>query len=162
MLPSQDSQDLQPLFEWEALDAVPHVRGERWYACGAIVVIVASAWGLITGSLLTALLFLLIGAIYFLLRNRPPQLIRIRLTEVGISVRDEVLPWSQFRDFWFLIGREYCELHLGSAVRFSSDRKFLISLTYIPKARGVLLAYLPERAGQRERMFDAITRILKL
>lgn len=161
-MPTPNVLNLPSIFEWDSLDAPPHVRGSRWYACGAVLVLAGSAWGLLTGSLLTAILFLLIGALYFLIRNRPPEVRRIRLTELGIVIREEVLPWSQFRDFWFLIGSEYSELHLGSASQFSADRKLLIGLADIPRAREVLLAYLPERAGQGERVTDGIARLLKL
>ncbi len=149
-------------FEWKTIDAHPHVRGARWYAIGGIVVLGGSAYGLVTGSFSTALVFLLIGALYFLLRNRPPREITVRLTSLGMEIAEEVIPWSEIREFWFLIGHEYCELHITPTARLQADRTILLRQEEVPDARAVLLTYLPERPGQQERPVDLIAKIFKL
>ncbi len=158
------------LLEWQTLNAHPHVRGYRWYLVGGICILLFAVYGILDGSWVTALLALLLGGMYFLLRNEKPKTITVQITGIGMRVDGKLTPWNQLKDFWILVSPEFCELHCSSQGIFQSEIGVFIrdAVTPISAApdpgaiREMLLQYLPERAGMGERMLDSFARILKL
>ena len=159
-MPNQDPSPV--IIEWQSPDTITRKRGAQWYLAGGILVLMFAAYGLIQGSWTTTVLALLIGGIYFLMRNAKPRIQNVRVTGMGISIENGFYPWNTLQDFWILIGPEHQELHL---VRQGTlGREVVIYLQSIDPSlvRETLLKFLPERSGMEERILDTIARILKL
>ena len=157
------------LLEWQTLDSHPHERSSRWYLTGGIFVIAFAAYGIFDGSWTTALLALLIGGIYFLLRNAKPRIINIKITGLGIQVGSEFTPWNMCRDFWVLVPTSSNknesstpELHISPQKTFQREIVAFIQDIDPAFVREALLQFLPERAGMEERFLDSIAKLLKL
>ena len=158
------------LLEWQALDVHPHKRSSRWYMLGGIFILMFAAYGLWEGSWLMALVAILIGGMYFLMRNTAPRKITIRITAIGVQVEENVTPWNQLKDFWILLGPDYSELHFAPQGMAQRELKVFIRdpQTTAENApdpgmiRETLLQFLPERPGMQERFLDSLARILKL
>lgn len=165
-----DSTPSQVLLEWWALNAHPHKRSPRWYAIGGVIVLMAAAYGLFEGSWILTILVLLMGGIYFLLRNQNPKKIVIRITGIGIQIEERILNWNQLKDFWILLGPDFSELHLTTQGVLQGETTILIKDSETPTdtamdpgiVRELLLKFIPERAGMQERFLDTIARLLKL
>ena len=159
-MPNQDPSTV--ILEWQSPDTITRKRGSKWYLIGGVFVLMFAAYGLVQGSWTTTVLALLIGGIYFLMRNTKPRILNIRITGMGISIEGELHQWNTLRDFWILIGQDHQELHL---VRQGAlGRELIIYLQSIDPSlvRETLLGFLPERSGMEERFFETIARILKL
>ena len=91
------------LLEWQALDTHPHKRSSRWYMLGGIFILMFAVYGLWEGSWLMALVAILIGGMYFLMRNTAPRKITIRITAIGVQVEENVTTWNQLKDFWIFL-----------------------------------------------------------
>ena len=161
----------QVILKWSTLDAQAHERSASWYFAGTIFIIGFAAYGLFTASWTTTILAILIGGIYFMLRNAKPRRIDVQITGMGVRVEDKFVPWNMCRDFWILIPttksgdtpeKEKPELHI-SPQRFP-QREISVFIDEIDPAevREVLLQFLPERAGMQERFLDIVARLLKL
>ena len=165
-----DSAPSQVLLEWHALNAHPHKRSARWYAIGGVIVLMAAAYGLFEGSWILTILVLLMGGMYFLLRNQKPKKMVIRIVGIGIQIEERILNWSQLKDFWILLGPDFSELHLmtqgvlrGEITVFIKDSETPAEEAAGPGiVRELLLKFLPERSGMQERFLDTIARLLKL
>ncbi|HLD08393.1 MAG TPA: hypothetical protein VJB60_04995 [Candidatus Peribacterales bacterium] len=155
---------------WQTLERYPYKRSTKWYAVGGVFILMFAAYGLFDGSWLTALLALLLGGTYFLLRNVHPKKITIRLTAIGIEIEDRTHLWSDFKEFWILLGKDFTELHFASQSAFRGEVVVLIRDPETPVTespdpgivRQILLSYLPERAGMQERFLDTVARLLRL
>jgi hypothetical protein len=150
------------LLEWQSLDSHPHERSSRWYMTGGICVLAFAAYGLFDGSWSTALLALLIGGIYFLLRNSKPNVLTIRITQMGIHRGNDFLQWSMLSDFWILVGETSTELHIIQRKMLEPEVVIFINDINPADVRETLLQFLPERAGMQERPLDTLGKILKL
>lgn len=155
--------NIPSILEWQTLDSPPHDRSDRWYLWGAVGVLIGCAYGLLTGSFATALVFLLIGAIYFLLRRHAPRTITVRITGVGLVIDEELLPWNMVREFWILVGPTWSQLKLSPQQTLGYERTVLIPGTIdIGAVRQSLLDFIPERTGQGERAIDMLSNYFKL
>lgn len=160
----------QVFLEWQTLNAHPHERSARWYAIGGVFILMFAAYGLFEGSWLTTLVALLIGGIYFLLRNAKPKKITVRITGIGMQVEEKVTPWNQIKDFWILLEPLFAELHLAPSGAFQPEITVFIrdpetKASDAPDpglVRETILRFLPERSGMQERSLDSIARLLKL
>jgi hypothetical protein len=150
------------LLEWQSTDSLEHNRGPRWYLAGGVIVLMFAAYGLFQGSWTTALLAVLIGGMYFLLRNEKPQSFRVRISGLGIAAGQDFLPWNTLRDFWILVGRDHQELHLVRQSMIGKETVLYIHNIDPALVRSTLLQFLPERSGMEERALDTVARILKL
>ena len=164
-----DSPPSQVLLEWQTLDSHPHERSSRWYLIGGILIIAFAAYGIFDGSWTTALLAILIGGIYFLMRNAKPRVINIRITGLGVQAGSVFTPWNMCRDFWILVpppsGRSANntpELHISPQKMLQREIVAFINDIDPALVRETLLQFLPERAGMEERFLDSLARLLKL
>lgn len=172
-----DSPPSEVLLSWRTLDSVPHVRSARWYTIGGICVLAFAAYGLWDGSWTTAILALLIGGMYFLMRSSAPREIDVQITGIGIVIDGTLTPWNLCKDFWILVPQAKGQIseneHQGSELHIApqklSGNELVILLPTDKKSgldpavvRETLLMFLPERAGMEERVLDAFAKILKL
>ncbi|HLC75945.1 MAG TPA: hypothetical protein VJB82_02395 [Candidatus Peribacterales bacterium] len=160
----------QVILSWQTLSAPPVERSKNWYAIGSVLVLMFAAYGLFQGSWLTALVAILMGGVYFLMRNEKPKMITVRITGIGMQIEEKIIPWNAIKDFWILLGRNYVELHLspqgmvqGETVVYIRDPQTAANDAIDPgNVRTALLQFLPERSGMQERFLDGIARLLKL
>lgn len=159
----QNTNNTSPvLLEWSSPDSLHRERGRTWYLIGGVIVLMFAAYGLFQGSWTTSILALLIGGMYFYIRNEKPRMMNIRVTGMGITIAGTLFQWSNLKDFWILVGPDHQELHL---VRQETlGREIVVYLHNIDPAivRSTLMQYIPERAGMEERMLDSLARFLKL
>ena len=166
------SEDIsQVILEWQTLDSRTHERSTKWYLSGTIIIIGFASYGLFTASWITTILALLIGGIYFMLRNVKPKLIHAQITGMGIQIDTEFIPWNMCKDFWILVPTtksghipeaEKAELHIASQKLTKGETTVFIDGIDPGAVREALLQFLPERAGMQERFLDSIARLLKL
>jgi hypothetical protein len=150
------------LLEWQAPTRSDRVRSDQWYAIGGALCAVMIAYGILSGSWSLSLIFALVPALYYVLRNKSHSKHTIRLKETGIEYDGRLTPWAEWKEFWILEGTDYYELHIA-AVRTTRSELVIQTGEIDPYAiRDALGQYIPQIAHQKERLLDAIIRFCKL
>ncbi len=150
------------LLEWSA-PVRPHAnRSPRWYAIGGAVVLTGAAYSIITGAWSLAIVILLCGGLYFLIRDHVPELKRIQMREDGLTFDTEDLSWSECKDFWIISSPRGNELHITRTARLKPQIILQTGDIALPVLRTVLSRFLKEQADRQESLIDTISRLCKL
>jgi hypothetical protein len=162
--PQPSAQVLVPSFSfsWTAPLVPHHERSSRWYAIGGVVVLSAAAFGIVTGNWTFSLVSLLVGAVYFLLRDTPPLLGQITITEQGVQLQGSFTRWSDCDSFWLITTPTYTELHIAKKQGIQRELVIQTGNTNIETLRQTLIQVIPEHSNKNERLVDLIIRLCKL
>ncbi len=150
------------ILEWQAAARPDYERSEKWYVGAGTFCIVMIAYGILSGAWGLSIIFALLPALYYMLRNQGHKKHRIRIREMGIEIDDVIRGWGELKEFWILEGPGYYELHIAPMKKMKSDIVVLTGTVDPFVLRDALSAYLPQIAHQKERLLDAIIRFCKL
>lgn len=151
-----------PLLEWSAPIQPIVIRTQRWYVIAGGVVLAVAAYGILSGSWPLAVVSILCGAIYFLLRNHTPRMAQCAFYEAGILYDGTFRRWEEFGGFWILQTPVNAELRLAFR-RSRGEVKIQMPDTMDPQAlRLALGSFLTELTDRKESLIDIFTRIAKL
>ncbi|MEK7218082.1 MAG: hypothetical protein AAB728_01310 [Patescibacteria group bacterium] len=151
-----------PLLAWEAPSLPSPQRSARWYAAAFGLVLLGAVYGIFSHTWSFTLAVVLLGGVYFLLRNARPALHRIGMDEHGFQYDDAFTEWKDCADFWFVALPTHTELHICRKAGW--NRETVIQTGPVDPAliRRTIAPYLHERRSQKERALDYLIRILKL
>lgn len=151
-----------PLLTWQAPRVPNHERSAAWYAIGGIAVIAAAVFSLLSGAWSLAIVCLLCGALYFLVRDHRFPDITCSLTDKGVQMEDNFLAWSQVKGYWFLTTPAYTELHI--VPKNSRSPEMVIQTgTLLPiDIRTFVAGKTDELVEKQERILDILLRLSKL
>ena len=152
---------LQQLLRWHAPARVVQERGKTWYLIGGGCVVGAAAYGIITGSWALAIVAVLCGAVYVLLRGHVPEPRDIAITEQGIFFDGQFTSFADLKSFWFIATPLATELHIARKSR-GGPFTILTGDTDPFLIRETLGRFLPEDSDKRENVLDLFIRICKL
>ena len=100
------------MLSWEGLPRPAVQRSRRWYITTGVVVLLAAAYGIFTGSWSFAIVCVLAGGMYSLIHDHQPSPISIALYDSGVMFNGDFIRWDQLQGFWFLRTPSYTELRL--------------------------------------------------
>ncbi len=139
-----------------------HDRSFRWYVTGGIVVLLTVIYGIVSGTWTLSLAALLVGGMYYLLRNAQTPLRHMVIEQDGFTLEGTFTPWHDCDGFWLIHTPLYTELRIRRAKGF--DREAVIQTGHIDptEIRRTLSQFLPIRADRQEKLVDACIRFCKL
>lgn len=148
--------------QWQAAAHPEHERSPRWYLFGGALCAVMAVYGLLSATWGMTIVFAMIPALYYLVRNQSHMKHDIQITNVGIVFDGRTFLWGELSEFWILAGPGYHELHIAQKKKTRAD--IVIQTGNIdPYAIIDLLSQvLPQVADRRERILDAIIRYCKI
>ncbi len=147
---------------WEAPRHPVYERGIVWYAIGGTVVLAAAAYGILSGAWTLALVALLCGALYFLVRDHQLPNSTCVLTELGMELDGVFMPWSSLKGFWFLQTPSYTEIRFTPKTARASILNIQIGQQSPNEIRSFLSGVTTELTDQREGVLDTFSRFAKL
>lgn len=149
-----------PILEWDAIAHANPQRSPRWYAIGGGIAFFGAAYSILTGNWSFAMGLLLIGGVYFLLRNAQSRTHHVRIERGGILFDGTFTNWSDCTQFWLLRFPAYVELH----IQRKKKSELLIQTGAMDPLliRSVLSESVAERSDARESPLNALIRLLKL
>ncbi len=150
------------LGSWQAPVLPRHERSARWYAIGGAVVVIAAAYGIFIESWPFAIVALLCGAMYYLMRDHVPPLKTITLLEGGVLLEQAFTRWEELKGFWILETPGYTELHFVHTQKRTSDIVIQTSGQNLSDLRVLIGTYIPELTDKKEGLLDTFIRIIKL
>jgi hypothetical protein len=151
-----------PVLAWSAPTHHNHDRSPRWYLIGGGVVLAVAAYAALTGAWTLTLVSLIIGGLYYLVRQEATPLKAIRLEQDGVQFERSFTPWRQCKEFWLIETPLFTELHILRSAGLRREIRIQTGDIDPIKIRAFLSQNLPMRVDQRERLFDALIRICKL
>jgi hypothetical protein len=151
-----------PILMWEATAKVNHERSQNWYAVAGVITSTLIALGVLSGSWSFAIVFALIAALYFLVRNERHRTHTIRIYDYGIDFDGKMTPWTQWKHFWILRADNYHELHIAPLGALKQELVIQTGDTDPYTVRDTLAQFIPQIANQNERILDAFIRFCKL
>lgn len=161
-IPTNTQAPFEPL-EWSALAHPEHERSPRWYLYAGLFVLACAVYGIFSGAWSFAVVVVLAGGMYFLLRNAPPVIKTISIQEKGFTLNGKFTDWKDCVDFWIVTTPDYSELHIKKN-KGTLDREVILQTADIPLStiRSSLSQKIPERSDQGEKTLDMFIRLLKL
>jgi hypothetical protein len=147
---------------WHAPRAVNHERTVGWYLTGGIVVIGATVYGVLSGVWTLALVSILCGALYFLVRDHRFPDIDCTMTDKGVQIAERFLPWTGIKGFWFVTTPAYTELHIVPQSKKMTDLVIHTGDVSLITIRSFLSGKADELHDKQERILDILARLIKL
>ncbi len=159
---NDQSVDHTALLEWSAPRAYAHERGKRWYTIGGTVILVVSAYGILTGAWSLAVVTVLVGGLYFLNRKEPPVLHTLRIEQTGVQYDGDFIHWGDFEGAWFVKTSAGPEIHLQRKI--GTPREIILLTPHIDTnvLRSTLSRFLSVGSDRQEHLFDVLIRLCKL
>lgn len=121
-----------------------------------------SAYAILAGAWSVALVTILLGGVYYLVRREPTPLKYIRIEKDGFQFQDTFTPWKQCKDFWLVQTPLFTELHIRKLSGVLPEVIIQTGTIDTPALRAAISQNLAMKTDQQERALDAIIRICKL
>lgn len=150
------------LASWKAPVLPNHERTTRWYTVGGVMVLIGVVYGIITGSWPLAIVILLCGAMYYLMRDHVPPEKTITLTSGGVLLEQAFTRWEDLAGFWILETPGYNEIHFVPKAKRASDILIQTGAQDLTQLRMLIAPYISELKDKKESFLDALARTAKL
>lgn len=155
--PEQD----EILLQWQAPATPEHERSKRWYVIGGSILLIVAIYSLFAGSWPLSIVCVLIGVVYYLLRDHTPHTQQVRIIEQGVFVDERFVRWEDLAGFWVMESGHYNMLHLlKKGTR--ADIAVQTGSADITTMRTIIAQFIPEETEKKENFFDTLTRVLEL
>lgn len=151
-----------PILQWNAPVQPIVERTQRWYVTGGIVVLAVAAYGILANSWPLAVVSVLCGAMYYLLRDHKPRETTCVIYENGAMYDGQFYRWDAFEGFWVLATPTHNELHLTYPSKRKNDLVIQITTLSVDETRILIGSFLKELTDRKETLIDIFTRIAKL
>jgi hypothetical protein len=155
---------LKAVFSWIAPEYLQHPKTARWWVYAGIVLLIAIIIEALTGSWTMILATVVFAGVYAYMHEfQPPRHTKIVLSDIGIKVGNQKIPYSGIESFWVL----YEPPHT-STLNFRLRRQFFPDLVIEledqdpASVREYLTSFVPELTNQKAKTTDLILRLLKL
>lgn len=161
--PGAEAEHNRIILEWETPEFIPHPKGAVWFLIMGMLVLGFTAYAVITGSATMAIVFLLLGGMVYLTHNQEPKIIRIRVSEMGISVGDKFYQYTSLNSFWIVYNPPFVSrLYLRLSNKSLTEIKVELNHQNPVELRRALTGELPEIEGGQEKLTDIFIRLLRL
>lgn len=151
---------MEPLLSWKTPEYIEHKKGTDWYwwlSLAAVGLLIFSAY---ERSLLFGIFVVLGWFTIMLYSARAPEVIKITISEKGISVGNSLYPRGNIKSFWIFEKSYKKEISLELNRAFMPYLKIPLGDTDPAKAREVISKFAPEKEHQ-ESLIDNLSDIAK-
>ena len=151
------------LLKWTAPEFNDLKRGPIWYTIAAIIAAVLLLYGILSGSIVTVVVFLILAGAFLATHHKKPKHKSIRITDIGVHYGRQFYPYHHIQHFWVVYHPPYIHcLYL----KVTGKRNKVIRIQLNGQApnpiRQLLSKEVKELEGGNEPFFDAFNRILRL
>ncbi len=148
---------------WQAGEFSYHLKHIWWYIA---VILVCFGLGvflmLVIGEWLAGVAVCLFPVAFILLGSRQPKRVDYKLTQEGVEIGREKIPYNDLKSFWLVDSQKQGLLYFEPVGFFNP--LVIIQLGGAPaeKVEAFLLQFLPGKETAREAFSDWLLRVLKL
>ncbi len=159
---TSSAPELTPLLSWTAQSRPHFERSARWYAIGGGVVLAVAAYAILTGSWPLALVAMLCGALYFLLRNQTPPLHSITIYDQGVQMDDAFWTWNDLNGYWLIKTPSYTQLCFEPKNKRRAQLIILTGEIDPILLKTTISPFITEFSDRTESLVDIFIRLCKL
>lgn len=151
------------LISWEVAEYELVPRGVGWYIFAGLIGLALVIWSVATRNFLFAFIILIFAVIFATHTMRPPQRLRLSISDRGLALGSRFHPWKDIQNFWIVYEPpEVKTLYLD----FGGIRPRLpipLERTDPNQVRKILREFAPEDTSHTEEpMSDWLARVLKI
>lgn len=151
------------VLEWKTPEFIPHPKGPVWFMTAAGLMVTFTAYAILTGSATMAIVFILLGGVYYLTHNQAPRILSIKITKLGLYVGNRFYPFNNLNAFWIVYNPPYVRrLYLRTSDKTNREIKIELNDQSPVTLRHALAREIPEIEGGQENKADILIRLLRL
>lgn len=128
----------------------------------AAATLIVSAFFVLTGQYLIAIIVVLGGLTIYQLAHQEPAVLPVNFSAKGIKYKGRYYDFSQLKSFWIIENEAHNRLHLQPVGRLTASIAIPMAGENIEKVRDFLSHYLPEQREVEEDLADRINRWLRI
>lgn len=151
------------IVEWDTPEFINHERSPRWFLYAGTILLILIGYAVYTGSATMAIVFVVLGGLYYLTHNQEPKVIKVQITDMGIRYGEKFYPYNQINSYWMVYHPPYVRT-LNLVISDKSKTRIVIQLDSQDPAevRKALAREIPEIEGAGESMSEILIRLLRL
>jgi len=150
------------LHMWKTPEFVKIDKGRRWYMTTGIILLLLITYAIFSGSATMAIVFILIGGMFFMIRNQEPRMQEIMITKLGVWIDEKFYAYSNIHSFWIVYEQPYIRtlyLQIGKghkriSIQLNDQDPVLI--------RQLLSREIPETEDKHEDFTETLIRLFRL
>jgi len=148
---------------WQAHSYPHYDRSGWWYLGLGVIGALLIVWALWTQNYTFAAFLVMFGIVIVVQASRPPQVIDVTVSDVGISVGPRFIPFRDVKEFWMVydppVKALYLELKRALLSRVQVDLEDVDPV----ELRSTLKQYLHEDLSRdHEPAVDILSRIFRI
>jgi len=150
------------LLSWRGLEFEVYEKDKRWYAYVSLILIAIIVYPVYTNSLIMAMVFILIGIIFYIQLHKEPKIIDFAITTDGIIAGNEIFEFDQLKSFWIFYAppqKKYVSFH--TTCRLVPFIHIMIDEHDPVELRSILIKYIPE-VKQEPGMADVLEKFVRI
>lgn len=151
---------MEKLLEWEAPEYISHKKTADWYWWLSLIAVGLLIFSAYERSFLFAIFVVLGWFTIMLYSARNPAIMRMSISEQGITVGNNLYPWINIKSFWVFEKNYKKEISLELKRTFMPYLKIPLDNIETLKVRETLLKFIPEKE-QEESFIDNLSDLVK-
>lgn len=151
-----------PIFSVEGSSVHSHKRSIVWYGIAILTSVLIIVFSLYTKAWSFFIVYILAAGLYSYSVHKPIPRVLLEIAEEGIRYKNAYYPFEKCKEFWMINHHYDCELHIRVEHRLTDDLRIFIGHDNEQRVRELLGSRITENTKKHERLFDYITRLLKL
>jgi hypothetical protein len=104
----------QVFFSWQAYLRPFEKKSKEFYLNSGAVLAVISLIIFIAEGWVPVVLLIALSFLYFILHNVEPEKVEYKITNFGVRIKDNIIPWENIISFWIEEEKDYNKLILGT------------------------------------------------
>lgn len=151
------------ILAWKAPEFGHHPKSKQWFLIAGVLMILLIAYAILTNSATMAIVFIVLGGVYYLTHRQRPQIIDVQITELGIYAGRTFYPYNTINAFWIVYHPPFVST-LNLQLSSKTNQRVVIQLNQQNpiEVRKLLANEIPEIEGEQESLTDIATRLLRL
>lgn len=151
------------VISWSAMEYIKIQKGMIWFISAGIIVFLLIVYSFKQGSWTFAGAVLAAIFAYLAHMRQNPKKINITLTDMGIKIGKQKIPYSHMKAFWIVYHPPFIQtLNIRTTEAFLPDITIQLEDQNPVEIRKHLIKQIPEWEGKHENFMDSLARFLKL
>ncbi len=151
------------ILSWHAPEHLHYNRGIVWKIIAVLFVAAAIILGYVYDDWTFSVAVMAFALVYYLFHREKPQIVNVKISDIGIKVGHRRYPFSKIKAFWIHYEPPYTN---SLMIRVSNDLAVDIEIQLYDQnpseVRELLLEKIPELEGEKESVLNLFSKLFKL
>lgn len=151
---TERTNSVRTLLSWHAPDRIHHRKGRAYYINIILIILILEVLLFLFHQFTLMILLVTLGFLSFSLAIMPPNIIRYRISNQGISLDESFFLWQELYDFYFTIREGENVLHIRTVDYYPGEVVLHLGELHKDQLISLLLPYLPYRESVRKTFME--------